>query len=294
VIYGRVFDQFGEPLIGTRVQVLRSRTVGGKRRLQAVGAADQTDDTGAFRIYGLPEGNYYVGAAAGLGDQVKRDPPTYYPGTANIADAQPIRLTAGIEAIAEFQLAAVRNARVSGIVVSTSGAAARAMINLVSDTVSTGPSMEGGPPALAVHGDSEADGTFTIENVPPGPYTMTATLFRTAGDVSPPTAAGGPPSVTEMLRGMPETVAIPIVVTGEDIRDIVLALRRPTVLTGSFVADTGVTQPAAEETCVSISARSASAGWRCRWAIPAEPSSSSLEWSGRSRSECRAFLTAGR
>src|SRR5262245_34018278 len=239
VIYGHVFDQYGEPLIGTRVQVLRSRTVGGKRRLQSVGAADQTDDTGAFRIYGLPEGDYFVSAAAGLGDQVKRDPPTYYPGTANFADAQSIRLAGGIEAIAEFQLAAVRNARVSGIVVSSSGAAVRAMVNLVSETVNTGPSMEGsGPPSFSMHGDADANGKFTIENVPPGPYTMTATLFRETAIESPAPPSAGPPSITEMINRMPETVAMSIVVTGDDISDVILALRRPSKLTGSFVADT--------------------------------------------------------
>src|SRR5262245_50124753 len=92
VIYGHLFDQSGDPLAGTRVQVLRSRVVQGQRRLQSVGVVDQTDDTGAFRIYGLPPGDYYVAAAAGLGDQVKRDPPTYYPGTANFAEAQSIAI----------------------------------------------------------------------------------------------------------------------------------------------------------------------------------------------------------
>ena len=48
-IFGRVLDEFGDPSVGTRVQVLRNRAEDGGRRLMPVGVADQTDDTGAFR-----------------------------------------------------------------------------------------------------------------------------------------------------------------------------------------------------------------------------------------------------
>jgi predicted outer membrane repeat protein len=36
-IHGRVIDQYGEPIAGTRVQALRSRMVQGRRRLQSMG-----------------------------------------------------------------------------------------------------------------------------------------------------------------------------------------------------------------------------------------------------------------
>src|SRR6187200_2999991 len=96
-IFGRVLDEFGDPSVGTRVQVLRNRAEGGGRRLLPVGMADQTDDTGAFRIYGLPPGEYYVAASTGLIDAIKRDPPVYYPGTTAFAEALPITLGAGAE-----------------------------------------------------------------------------------------------------------------------------------------------------------------------------------------------------
>ena len=93
------------------MQVLRVRAEGGDRRLLSVGAADQTDDTGAFRLYGLPPGEYYVSASTGLIDAVKRDPPVYYPGTMNFAEAQPITLDAGAEASADFQIVEAVHAR---------------------------------------------------------------------------------------------------------------------------------------------------------------------------------------
>ena len=58
VIAGRVYDEAGEPLAGLRVRVYRGRMAGSQRRLETVGAADFTDDTGAYRIYGLPPGDY--------------------------------------------------------------------------------------------------------------------------------------------------------------------------------------------------------------------------------------------
>jgi hypothetical protein len=241
VIYGRVLDQYGEPLIGTRVQALRSRSVGGQRRLQSVGAADVTDDTGAFRIYGLPPGDYYVAAAAGFGDQVKRDPPTYYPGTANFAEAQPITLAPGVEASAEFPMAPVRNARVTGIVVDSSGKPVQAMVNLTSEAVSAGPAMGGTVAPMQVHADTLPNGAFTLENVPPGPYTLTAMVMNMMSGPSPPTQ--GPPSAADMVRRMPEQVGMPIVVSGDDISGITLVTRKAAVLSGSFVTDTGVSAP---------------------------------------------------
>jgi hypothetical protein len=242
VIYGRVLDQFGEPLAGTRVQALRARIVQGQRRVQTVGVPDQTDDMGGFRIYGLPPGDYYVIAAAGFGEQVKRDPPTYFPGTANFAAAQTITLVPGLEASADFQIGNVRNARVTGIVINSSGSPVPAMVNLNSENVNTGPTIEGSSAAaMQVHADAGPDGKFTLENVPPGPYTLTAMLMQ--GLMGPDTMpSSGPPNVRDMLSRVPETVSMPIVVNGDDINDVTMVTRPPAVLNGSFVADTGVTR----------------------------------------------------
>lgn len=252
-IFGHVHDTEGEPAIGARVQVLRVRSEGGRRRLLVVGAGDQTDDTGAFRIYGLPPGEYYVSAATGLIDAVKRDPPVYYPGTWNFAEAQPITLGAGEQASADFQIVdSVRAAMVSGVVVNSSGAPAPgAMVNLNSDTISQAP---GVPGSLVLHADAAADGSFTIQNVPPGPYTLTAQLmmqpfdagFVAAARDAPP-AGGGPPPPNlalreQILNRMPETASMPIVVTSEGVSGITLNTRRGGRLNGRFVADTGVTR----------------------------------------------------
>jgi hypothetical protein len=258
-IYGRVYDEFGDPVAGTRVQALRSRVVQGQRRLQSVGAGDQSDDTGAFRLYGLPPGEYYVAASAGMADQVRRDPPIYYPGTPNVAEAQPITLGVGAEAPADFQLMPVSNARVSGIVIDSSGAPVPAMVNLTSEVVATGPAIDGSSAAaFGLHGDSGADGAFTLEGVPPGPYRLTAmAAFPGSGLRSLPGDPDGRKPI-DPLAEIPETASMPVVVAGGDVSGITLVTGRGGTLSGRFVADDGVVAPLPAGLRVNV--RSANAG----------------------------------
>jgi Carboxypeptidase regulatory-like domain len=248
-IHGRVIDEFGEPIAGTRVQVLRSRMVQGRRRLQSMGPGDQTDDTGSFRVYGLPAGDYYVTASTGPADSIKRNPPIYFPGTPSFTEAQVISLAAGTDASADFQLQPFRNARVSGMVFNSSGTPVAAMVQLSSEAVATGPSFEnaGDPRAFMMMADSGPDGRFTIDNVPPGPYTLTANSSFVAGVIAGREAAGptaGPPrAMVEIMERGPATASQDIVIAGADVTDIALTTRRGGVLSGTFVADTGTARP---------------------------------------------------
>lgn len=238
VITGKVLDQFGDPAVGTRIQVLRSRMSQGRRRLHSVGPGDQTDDTGAFRLYGLPPGEYYVAAATGLADAVTRDPPIYYPGTSSLTEAQPITLGAGAEAAADFQIVATRTSRITGIVVNAAGAPEAAMINLYSEVVGIGPNMGGGgAPPLNLHAESGPDGRFSIENIPPGPYTLSATVFR---ELMGPRPAGAPEN---MVFRHPESVSMPVVIAGDEMNDVTLVTRGAGFISGRIVADTGVAAP---------------------------------------------------
>ncbi len=172
-IAGRVYDEFTEPISNVRVNVYRARMRDGRRTLEAVGLADQTDDTGAFRIHGLAPGDYYVAASLRMApaDSVVDSTysPTYFPGTGSLAEAQRIRLGLAGEALAEFQLLPVRRVRISGTVVAAGGDAARAFLNLVSD------GSELGVP-LGIGGATLPDGSFTLPDVAPGSYTLYASL----------------------------------------------------------------------------------------------------------------------
>ena len=245
-IHGRVVDQFGDPIAGTRVQALRSRMIRGQRRLQTMGPGDLTDDTGEFRVYGLPPGDYYVTASTGQGDAVRRDPPLFFPGTSSFSEAQSITLSIGSEAAADFQVLPLRNARVSGIVFNASGAPVQAMVQLVSEAIGIGASIEnaGPPPAFMMNADTGADGRFMLDNVPPGPYILTANSSFVAGMLAGSQAgnpnAGPPPAMREIMERGPETATMSIVVAGESISDLALTTRRGGVLTGAFERGSGV------------------------------------------------------
>ena len=267
-IGGRIVDQFGEPIAGTRIQVLRSRMVRGQRRLQSMGPGDQTDDTGEFRVYGLPPGDYYVTASTGPADSVRRGPPIYYPGTPSFTEAQSITLAVGTEASADFQLQPFRNARVSGIVFNASGAPVQASVQLSSEAVGLGPSFEqaGNPQAFTLIADSGADGRFAIEDVPPGPYMLTANSSFVAGliagqEAGNPTA--GPNKVMQdMMERGPEVAVLPIAVSGEDISDLALTTRRGGVLSGTFVPDSGVVRPLPQGLSADIRSPANASGMR--------------------------------
>ena len=60
VITGRVLDDGGEPMTGAYVMALRQRSVNGVTRLAPSEHARPTDDTGAYRLFGLEPGRYYL------------------------------------------------------------------------------------------------------------------------------------------------------------------------------------------------------------------------------------------
>jgi hypothetical protein len=234
-ISGRVYDASGDSLGGLHVRVYRAGMEQGMRRLRPVGLVDLTDDTGSFRVYGLPPGDYYVAASLRVApiDSVVETTyaPTYFPGTSDLSQAQRIKLELGAEATATFQLMSMRTTRISGMVVNSSGAPANAFLNLVPQgsefAVPTG-----------AGGVTRADGTFTMHDVAPGRYVLKASL---RGD------------------GADEAASIPLTVEGIEVSGISLMTGPPASLRGTIVADAGITQAlTVKPTVVAFSARESS------------------------------------
>ncbi len=231
-IAGRVYDSSGDSLGGLQVRVYRATMEQGMRRLKGVGLADQTDDTGAFRVYGLPPGDYYVAASLRVApiDSVVETTyaPTYFPGTSDLSEAQRIKLGLGAEATATFQLLSMRTTRISGVVLTSTAAPANAFLNLVPQ------GSEFGIPTGA-GGVTRPDGTFTLSDVAPGRYVLKATL---RGD------------------GPDESAAVPVTVDGNELSGISLMTGRPASLRGTIVADAGVTRPLPDKlSVIAFSAR---------------------------------------
>ena len=108
---------------------------------------------------------------------------TYYPGTGNVAEAQRVSVGAGEEMSIGFSLLPVRLVRVSGTVVSSSGDAGGGAVMLTN----AGDGGEG--PMATMGGAIQPDGSFTIANVAPGSYVLTARAGMRAV-VADTTAAG--------------------------------------------------------------------------------------------------------
>ena len=254
---GRVVDEFGEPIAGANISALRYQVTAQGVRTSRTGTTVPSDDTGAYRVYGLPPGQYYismsdpsarnviVNLAAELGNIVNvqaaeaaslaisaRDvingqgpntrsyAPTYYPGTASLAEAQRLTLGLGEEQSGiNLAIVPVRTARISGRVVNSSGAATQANITL-SNQMGQNFNVSGGR-------GSAGDGAFTIANIPPGSYTL---------DVVGPSAGGVPPEVASM----------PIVISGgEDMAGLQISTGAGGRISGTMVPDNGVRLPAA-------------------------------------------------
>ena len=227
VITGRISDEYGDAVTGARVEVLRSQMTQGRRRLTPVSMTSQTDDTGAFRVFGLAPGEYYVAArmqptAPDFGDAGPvAFAPTYFPGTGNVAEAQPIKMEAATEQSGiNFTLLPVRSVRVSGTVVDSNGAPVQAMLSL-STTSQTQGSF-----GFGANSRTRPDGTFTILNVSPGDYMLDAT-----------TARGGAANTA------PEVASMPLVVGSEDVNGVSVVTSKGAAIRGAVSTDGGARLP---------------------------------------------------
>ena len=262
VISGRVVDEFGDPMSEAMVMAMRSVWSGGRRRLQPTGRSATTNDLGQFRIYGLSPGDYYVSGTmrgssemmavemamasafggGGSGGPVGSNPssgyaPTYFPGTANGAEAQKVAVAAGQEAPnTDFALLPVRLARISGIVLGSDGKPVQgAIITAQPKNMEAAGLMVGGGT-----GRSDKNGAFTIANVAPGEYVLQSRALQiqvssSGGDNMMFTARiGGGDGGTDGEVG-----SLPVAVTGEDLTNVVLITSRGASASGHVTFEGG-------------------------------------------------------
>jgi hypothetical protein len=217
VITGTIVDDMAQPVQGVSVRVMQYRMQNGERTLAPVPLGggslnEMTDDRGAYRIFGLPAGDYVISATqprnTGLGDirqmsaadlqavQQALQPqagatgastppaatvepvmvgyaPVYYPGTTSLASATTVTLGAGEERTGvDFALQLVRTARIEGVVVTPQGVSPQDVQLLM---LPNGTTTMGMPFAISFNRVSPgADGRFSYSGVTPGQYTITA------------------------------------------------------------------------------------------------------------------------
>ena len=227
VIAGRINDEFGEPVAEATVMALRYRYFNGQRRLIPAGRFSQTDDGGNFRIYGLAPGDYYLSATlrSGMftgGESTSREgyAPTYFPGTPSEQQAEKVSVGLGLEVTGiSFALLPVRTAKITGTAVDSQG---RPMTGAFVSLIETTGEGSGGFMMMSFGGGNRVgeNGHFTLSNVSPGEYTITAREM-------------GPGRAGEDS----ETAETRVVVGGEDITGVSLNGTRGATIKGQVSFD---------------------------------------------------------
>ena len=181
-ITGRITDEFGDPLTDVQVQALRYQFLNGERQLVNAGRSAQTDDLGAYRIFGLMPGDYVVrasmrpnmsGGPRGADVEPVGYPGTYYPGVTDASQAQTVTAALGQELSSiAFPLVPARLSRISGSVMGSDGRPLPGAMVMIRARSS------GGMGALRMNivngGNNQVrpDGSFELTNVPPGDYVL--------------------------------------------------------------------------------------------------------------------------
>jgi Carboxypeptidase regulatory-like domain len=184
VITGRVFDENGELVQGALVRALRP-TGRGKRRYFNEAGRGVTDDLGAYRIFDLKPGRYYVAVNCepwsfqeGFDPRPKPRlmkkgyPATFYPNTTDPSKAQTLALNPGDELTAiDFRMELVPMNTVSGKILNPpAGNANRGYVDVL--LIPRGPGFPGFDPNLPQ--TFAKNGTFILHRVPPGSYDIQA------------------------------------------------------------------------------------------------------------------------
>ncbi len=231
VITGRITDHNGEPQAGIPMSALRlSWGPGGTRQHERISFRlfDRilTDDLGQYRIYGLSPGSYLVAAGAAAPGMMGMPEPavqgtTYFPGTANVDEAQSVEVEIGQDVPVHFALAASPLARVSGTILDSSGRP------VVWRSVMLATRTESGF-GTRTAATTRPDGTFDIPAVPPGNYTIEVAPLRTQPDDF-------------------EFASFPISVEGHDLTDLMISMKVGATVTGRVIWEGSSPQPFATQ-----------------------------------------------
>jgi protocatechuate 3,4-dioxygenase beta subunit len=235
VITGRVIDEYGQPMLGARIQVLQP--FGEERRLSPVVIVGTpvADERGEYRIFGLQPGKYAVAASPVVTtsitqvDTLRRTDndkrvaagPSYYPGTPMSSEASLVQVGAGQEVGGvDIPTRFVPAARVEGTVSSADG---QPVPYVQIQLLPKAPSQLQG--LNSASGRASADGTqsFSFYPVVPGDYVVVARAVDRGGRLADA-------ATNSILWGQQD-----VDVLGEDLKGVGLVLRPATALSGRVI-----------------------------------------------------------
>ncbi len=235
-ISGKILDQSGKPAAGADVELFSAHNVRGRTELRRTQNASVAS-SGAYLFKKVVPGKYYIAADSasrqvGRNSTGKESPAdvsesgvlstirTFYPKAATVEDASVIDLAPGASmADADIHLQQAETFRIRGKIA-----------NLVPGGLQNGGMLELAPRDSAPSSGlgrrlrSESDGSFSVDGVPSGSYTLWL-----IGSYSPGVAYNRRFGRRRVLAKQD------IDVNGTDVNDIVLSLMPPVNLSGSVV-----------------------------------------------------------
>jgi hypothetical protein len=242
-INGRVTDQTGKPVAATAVGVIRRIYRSGLPSLDLVDGKE-SDDRGAYRLYGLPPGEYFVvalqghgganAAAAAPGQPVVVT--TFYPSAVDLATATPIAVKGG-EDLAGFdiQIRSEITHTVSGHVTSNlpRGSEVGAINSAVRQPVAVLMMLPRDglaiPDLVSGNLTANADGSFQIHGLLPGSYDLIARL--------PASVGWGPQNGPDRATNPWAFGRVPIEIGGADIDGVTVAVHQGVDVKGRLTVD---------------------------------------------------------
>jgi 5-hydroxyisourate hydrolase-like protein (transthyretin family) len=224
VITGRLTDSDGKPVISEYISLVPAEeNRSANRNFASTPYANQTDDRGIFRIFGLPPGRYYVSAGSApermLGPVgAVPYPLTFHPNVSDRSKAEIVEVTAGAEVKGvDIQLGiAGQGFTVSGRFIDADSGNPVPGLSVQLSLVAKDQPYFGAPEAASTN----AAGEFKIQRVLPGRYTV-----RSINWANPNSTTYSDSKTIEVLDG--------------DLSGIELKLNQGATLNGTVVLEEG-------------------------------------------------------
>jgi 5-hydroxyisourate hydrolase-like protein (transthyretin family) len=249
-VSGRVFDENGQPATGAPVQLLRAVYNVQGRNLQAV-ANGVADDRGEYRAFGVPPGRYYLLAGTPPGGPLAaRGGPLaaataarfsllYFPNAESVDQALTVEVKPGEQTSIDMRLRRqVQTYRVRGRIVDGTGNGLPANLNVaLAYRFLTGSGSRGG----GVNAFNPATGTFELQNVAPGDWSVTVSVPTTAADAlsvvqTGPLDAAAQAARLAQLASRPSG-SVPAKVVDKDLEGLVVTLSTGATVTGRITVE---------------------------------------------------------
>ncbi len=228
VISGRITDEAGEPFADIDVWPMQTQFFRGRRKLIPITSSARTDDSGQYRLLGVPPGDYVLMATTretwktgGEKPEVFGYAPSFYPGAAAATDARRVRIGIGeqISSI-DFSMQPQRASTMSGTATSSDGTPL-AGTTMELTQVFAGPMFSRS--AMIATTKIAGDGSWVFRDMAPGQYQL---------------------EVSTSDRNRPsEHAFLPIVLAGVDLEGLLLVTSAGGTLAGQVVTDDGTPLP---------------------------------------------------